>query len=132
MTQVNTSVYHLSNVVGFEFKPEIGFCRSRDGVTVNVATATDLTVGSVLGKITATGKYVPRDPDATDGSEVSAAVVIENISVAATTDTLVDAYINGPLELKQAGLVFDVTHDAGEQATAIAEIEAFAGVVKVN
>lgn len=132
MSKVNTSVFTLGNVVGYEFKPELGFCRARNGVTVNVATATDLKVGSVLGKVTATGKYVPRDPDASDGSEVSAAIVIENISVAATTDTQVNAYINGPLELKKAGLVFDVTHDAGEQATAISEIEAFADVVKVN
>lgn len=132
MAKVNTTKYHLSNVVGYEFKPEIGFCRSRTGVTVNVATATNLSVGSVLGKIGASGKYVPRNHAATDGSEVSAAVVIENISVAATTDTLVDVLLNGPLELKKAGLVFDVTHDAGQQAAAITEIEAFAGVVKVN
>jgi hypothetical protein len=132
MAKVNTTEYHLSNVVGFEFKPEIGFCRARDGVTVNVASATDLKVGSVLGKVTATGKYVPRNPAASNGSEVAAAVVIENISVAAATDTQVNVYVNGPLELKEAGLVFDVAHDAGQKATAISEIKAFAGVVKVN
>lgn len=132
MSKVNTSVFTLGNVVGYEFKPELGFCRARDGVTVNVAKETTLSSGSVLGKVTATGKYVPRDPDAVDGSEVAAAIVLNHTVVPASTDTQVDAYINGPLELKKAGLVFDVAHDAGQQATAISEIEAFAGVVKVN
>lgn len=132
MAKVNTSEYQLTNVLGKEFWTDVGFCRARNGVTVNVASETKLSVGSVLGKVTATGKYVPRDPDAVDGSEVAVAVVIENITVPATTDTQVDAFINGPLELKKAGLVFDVAHDAGQQATAIAELEALSGIVKIN
>jgi len=109
-------------LVKAEFWAEHGWCR--EAVTVNVATETDLSVGSVLGKVTATGKYVPRDPAAVDGSEVAAAVVYENKSVAATTDTLVEVLVDGPVLLAKQALVFDVTHDAGQQDTAISELQA--------
>lgn len=130
MAQLGTSKYHLSNVVAHEYATEHGFCRLFDGATVNVASETELKVGSVLGKVTATSKYVPRDPDASDGSEVATAVVLENITVAATTDTQVNVIVRGPAILKKGGLVFDVTHDAGEQATAISEIEALGVLVR--
>lgn len=130
MAKIGTSPLHLSNVLAHEYAPEHGFCR--EAVTVNVASATDLKVGSVLGKITASGKYVPRNPAAVDGSEVAAAIVLENISVAATTDTAVTVLVRGNAIVKKAGLVFDVAHNAGQQAAAIAEIEALAGVVLVR
>jgi hypothetical protein len=48
---------------------------SREEATVTVAAATKLSPGMVLGKITATGKYVPYNNGAADGSEVAAAVL---------------------------------------------------------
>ncbi len=48
---------------------------SRETVTVTVAAATTLAPGMVLGKITATGKYVPYNNAAVDGSEVAAGVL---------------------------------------------------------
>jgi hypothetical protein len=130
MALIGTSPYTLSNVVAHEYATEHGFCRLFDGATVNVASETALTVGSVLGKVTASGKYVPRDPDAVDGSEVAAAVVLENITVAAATDTQVNVIVRGPAILKKGGLVFDVAHDAAQQATAISEIEALGILVR--
>jgi hypothetical protein len=118
----------LGNVLKHEYSPEHGYCR--EVVTVNVAAATELSNGSVLGKVTATGKYVPRDPDAVDGSEVAAAVVVENKSVTATTDTDVAVIVRGPAILATTGLVFDVAHDATQQAAAISEIEALGIVVR--
>ena len=48
---------------------------SRDQVTVTVAAATKLVPGQVLGKLSATGKHVPFDDTATDGSEEAAGVL---------------------------------------------------------
>lgn len=119
---IATEKHRISNLVKDEFWMKHGWCRSK--VTVNVASATDLSVGSVLGKVTADGKYKPRDPAAATGEEVSAAVVIENISVPATTDTEVVVLVNGPAILAEEALVFDVTHTSGEQETAISELAA--------
>lgn len=127
---LGTSPFYKSNVVAYEENTSEGFCE--EPLTVNVASETTLSVGSVLGKVTATGKYVPRDPAGADGSEVAAAVCLENITVAATTDTTVAGIVNGSVILKKAGLVFDVAHDATQQATAISELEALSGVVKVK
>lgn len=49
--------------------------RSRDVVTVTVAGAVALPSGTVLGKITATGKYVKRNGAAVDGSETAKAIL---------------------------------------------------------
>ncbi|MBK6587948.1 MAG: head decoration protein [Acidobacteria bacterium] len=48
--------------------------RSRDEVTIAAAAAA-LEVGTVMGKITASGKYVAYDNGASDGSEVAAGVL---------------------------------------------------------
>jgi hypothetical protein len=48
---------------------------SRDKATITVAATTTLPAGMVLGKITASGKFVPYNNGAGDGSEVAAAVL---------------------------------------------------------
>jgi hypothetical protein len=118
----------LGNLVKHEYAREHGFCR--EVVTVNVAADTELSVGSVLGKVTATGKYTVSDAAAVDGSEVAAAIVVENKSVAATTDTEVAVIVRGPAIIAKQALVFDVAHDAGQIATAVAEIQSLGVVVR--
>lgn len=49
--------------------------RSRENVTVTVPANTTLEAGSVLGKITASGKYVLYDEAAVDGSQTAAGVL---------------------------------------------------------
>lgn len=121
----------LGNLVKHEYAREHGFCR--EVVTVNVAAATELSVGSVLGKVTATGKYVPVNAAAVvgqEGAEVAAAIVVENKSVAATTDTEVAVIVRGPAIIAKQALVFDVAHNAGQIATAVAEIQSLGVVVR--
>ena len=50
--------------------------RSRDVVTVTVAGAVALPSGTVLGKITASGKYIKYLDGASDGSQTAAAVLL--------------------------------------------------------
>lgn len=71
--------------------------RARDEATVTVATGGDV-AGTVLGKITATGKFVRHDAGAGDGSEVAVAVLFANHTTAGdTTATIIarDAEVNG-------------------------------------
>lgn len=117
-----TQAKRISDLVKMEDHMQHGWVRE-EGV-VNVASETALTIGSVMGKVTATGKYVPRDHAAADGSQVAAAVVIENITVPATTDTNVLLMVNGDAIVAEQSLVFDVAHDAGQKAAAIAELKA--------
>jgi hypothetical protein len=128
MALVATRKPLLGNLLKHEYARDHGFCR--EVVTVNIGSDTDLSVGSVLGKVTATGKYTVSDPKAVDGSEVVAAIVVENKSVTASTDTSVAVLVRGPAIVAKQALVFDVAHDAGQTATAISEIESLGIVVR--
>lgn len=55
--------------------------RSRENITVT-QSGTEILSGTLLGKITASGKYVPYSNVATDGSEVAAGVLYNYLPVA--------------------------------------------------
>lgn len=60
----------------FEFLlSEADGMRARDQATVTVAGSVALPSGTVLGKITATGKYIKYSDAAVDGSQTAAAVL---------------------------------------------------------
>lgn len=63
----NTAHYIVSEANGFRSR-DVGIIASGSGV---------LKAGSVLGRLTASGKYVPFDPDGEDGSENAAAILYE-------------------------------------------------------
>lgn len=48
--------------------------RSREQVLIDSALAETLLPGTVLGKVTATGRYLPLNPAAADGTETAATV----------------------------------------------------------
>lgn len=82
----------LGNIVQSETGTEIGYCRK--SVVVREAAATTYKLGEVLGKVTATGKYVRLAPAASDGSQTFAGIFIgsdepfdpDNLVVPAATD----------------------------------------------
>ena len=114
---IATDTPRLSNLVKHEYEPSLGFCRAV--VTVNEAAATTYQVGTVLGKVTATGKYVVAKETAVDGSKVPAAVVIEDKSVAATTDTKVLTIVRGNAILSKGALVLDATYNDAAKKQAV-------------
>ena len=117
-----TESKRLSNVVKQELWPETGYTRAM--VTVNDAAAT-LVPGTVLGKVTLTGKYKVAVQTAEDGSAVADAIVMQEVAVPATTDTKVLVLIKGPAIVSKAGLVLDATYNtAGELAAVYAALEA--------
>lgn len=111
MPTLATSSTRFSAVVKHEYQPTLGFCR--DTLTVNETAALTYPVGTVLGLVTATGKYKRVEASAVDGSQVAAAIVIADalgnsgdIAVAAATDTKVLAITRGPVIVADAGLTF--------------------------
>ena len=109
-----------SDVVKHEYEPSLAF--TRELVVVNDAAKT-LTLGMLLGKVTATGKYMESVQTAVDGSEVPVAVVVgkdeNNLSVAvpATTDTKVLAIVRGEVTVRKTGLK---PHSSFNDATKLA------------
>lgn len=118
-----TEAKRLSNVVKQELWSESGYTRLV--VTVNEAAAKSYVPGTVLGKVTADGKYKIAVQTATDGSQVADAIVIGEQSIAATTDTKVLVLIKGPAIVSKAGLVLDATYNLdAEKAAVYAALEA--------
>lgn len=123
MTVIATDTARYSNLVKHELWPETGFCRKE--VTVNEAAAKTYAVGTVLGKVTADGKYKIAVQTAVDGSQTAAAVVIDDHSIAAATDTKIVVLVKGPAEVSKGALVLDATYDLdAEKAAVYASLEA--------
>lgn len=117
MPTIATDTLRKSNVIKQEQWPEVGY--NYDVVTVNEATAKTYAVGTVLGKVTATGKYKICVQTAVDGSQNAAAIVVGDQSIAATTDTKVLAMVRGPAVVSRDGLVLDASHDLQAEKDAI-------------
>lgn len=123
MTVIANDTARYSNLVKHELWPETGFCRKE--VTVNEASAEVYAVGTVLGKVTADGKYKIAVQTAVDGSATAAAVVIDDHSIAAATDTKIVVLVKGPAEVSKDALVLDATYDLdAEKAAVYASLEA--------
>ena len=90
--------------------------RSRDDVTVTVPASTTYSAGTILGKITATGKFVRHAAGATNGSEDEAGVLYETITN--TTGSGVDnAAVNFARDAEVNG--HELTYEIGADATQI-------------
>lgn len=95
---------------------------SRDEVTI--AAGADLTVGAVLGKITASGKYVLSAPGAADGSQTPVAVLITDAAAAAADVTGAIVLAREAIVMR-AGLNYHATiNDATKRNTAVAALKA--------
>lgn len=117
MPVIGTENARLSNVVKKELWPDLAY--NRLVVTVNEAAAKSYVPGTVLGKVTATGKYKIAVQTASDGSQTADAIVMQEVSVAATTDTKVLVMIKGPAIVSKAGLVLDATFDLQAEKDAV-------------
>lgn len=123
MTVIATDTPRISNVVKNELWANQGFCRAE--VTVNEASAKTYKAGTVLGKVTANGKYKIAVETAVDGSKVGAAIVLEDYSIAATTDTKVKVLVKGPAIVSKGALDIDASYDNGTKLGVLyADLEA--------
>lgn len=123
MSVIAQDVTRLSHLVKMELAPELAYCR--EVVTANESGATSYAIGTVLGKVTADGKYKVCVQTAADGSQVASAVVIAAKAIPAATDTKVLAISRGPATVSKAGLVLDASHNLdAEKAAIYAALEA--------
>ncbi len=117
MPLISTEKAGFSNVVKQELWPDAAYCRAV--VTVNEATAKNYQAGTVLGKVTAGGKYKIAVQSAADGSQVADAIVLGEVAVAAATDTKVLVLIKGPAIVGKGGLVLDASYDLQAEKDAV-------------
>ena len=94
---------------------------SREQVTI-VSGAGVLAAGTVLGKITASGKYTAYDDDNADGSETAAAVSL--YAVDASSADVITSVVFRLAELKSDKVVWASTNDAGDKTAGIADLAA--------
>lgn len=88
-----------------------------DVLVVNTAAIKTIPLGTVLGKVTSTGVYIPAVETAVDGSKVAAAIYIGDAS-GAVTDTVtaagvavnVLALVRGKVIVSKNALVLDATY----------------------
>jgi hypothetical protein len=108
----------MGDVLKYEAEPNY----SRESVTL--LSGTSYGVGSVLGKITASGKYQLAADGAVDGSAVAVAVLLTATDATAGDATGV-ILARGPAIVSKAALVFDATvNDAPKTATKHTELAA--------
>lgn len=129
MAAIDTRSTRLGAVLQYEDHPEYGHCR--DVVVANEAAIKTYTIGTVLGKVTATGKYKILEATAVDGSQNFAGIYIgkpdgdNKQTIAATTDTNVTILFRGPAGVGVSYLVFGASVDtAPELAAVYAQMEA--------
>ena len=116
MSLVSTEQHTIGNLVKHEYLPEFGYCRT--AVTVN-DTAGTLAVGTVLGKVTATGKYKRAVQTAVDGSGVADAIVIVSKTIAGASDTAVLCLTRGAAGVADGALVLDATYNLDAEKLAV-------------
>lgn len=132
MTIVATDTQRYSNVVKREDGASWGQCKKM--VTVNGPAAT-LPIGTVLGKVTATGKYKVLEATAVDGSQVAAAVIVGNATgqavstvMANATDTKFLVLYRGICAVSDTALTMGASVTAGALTTTAHEQLADAGI----
>ena len=123
MPTVFTEAMNLGDLLKFEAP----ILDSRDRVTV--AAGQNLPLGTVLGIVTASGKYKQIDPSADDGTQVAAGVLLQNCDA-----TLADRD-NGLVVARHAivsdhALQWPEAITAAEKASAIAQLKALGVLVR--
>lgn len=93
---------------------------SRNKITV--LSGENLSLGAVLGKVTASGKYAEFDPDAADGTENAAGILTTDIDASAADKEGVAIVRDAMIVAEE--LVWEGTVTAGEKTAALAELKA--------
>ena len=130
MSLIETRKPRLGNVIQSEEGGEYGY--SRKTVVANEAAQKTYVAGTVLGKVTAGGKYKILEASAADGSQNFAGIYVGSAAltaddfqtVAATTDTNVVILYRDAI-VGKAGLVFGASVDTqGERDAIYAQMDA--------
>lgn len=107
---------YLSDVLKYE-APNL-FSREE----VVVASGQNLALGAVVGRVTASGKIVALDPDASDGSQTALGIVIRDVDASAVDTKSV--IITRHAILSDKYVVWPDGITGPQQSTATAQLEA--------
>lgn len=123
MSVIATDYNHYSNLVKSSDSDRTELFHEL--VTVNEAAQKSYVVGTVLGKVTATGKYKISLQAAADGSQNPVAIVVGDafgtaapVTIAAATDTKVLAIARGKVVVSLNALSLDASFSSGAQKQA--------------
>ena len=126
MTVIAQESPRFSNVVKYEFEPSTQYCR--ESIIIN-DTAQTIKIGTVMGKVTGTGKWKVCLSAAGDGSQTPAGVYIADglglsgdLILPATTDTKALVLARGPVILADGGLTFGTGNTLSATKTAFAAL----------
>lgn len=100
---------NAQKVQGDVVKWEVHSGYTREAITI-VSGAGDLKVGTVLGKITASGKYTPSSTGAADGSQTAVAVLLDNVD-ATSADKVANVLIRGAALVDETNLIYHASVD---------------------
>lgn len=124
-------VFSEQKVIGDWLKSETHspFEFSRDNVTLlsNGSTVQALLSGTILGKVTASGKFVILAPGASDGSQTAVAVLCFDVSVPATGDLVAPAITRDAI-VSDTQVVFPGGASSPQKVTAITNL-ALVGII---
>lgn len=121
-----TALTNHGRAGGF-IQSEANFSRSRDQVTILGGTggAGKLIAGTVLGKLTSGGKYVPSPASGSDGSETAVAILIDDVD--ATDGDVIAAVFARDGEVRADDLVYessvDTDNEKAAKATQLAAVD---------
>lgn len=120
---VSTIPKKIGDAIKWELGIEAEYARDK----VTIISGQNLTIGTVLGKITASGKYTQYAPGASNGSQTIAAILLED-SDASDGDLTNRLVLDGPAVVVYDELVWpsDVV-----EATAIAGLKSIGIRAKV-
>jgi hypothetical protein len=114
----------LSDVLFFEED------REYSRAVVTLLDGSDVDIGTVLGKVTASGNYANFDDTADDGTEDAAAISLAKAAPSGADANHVVLLRHGVV--KKGGLIWPSTADASEQTAAIAQLEALGIMVRAD
>lgn len=101
-----------------KYEEELGYSRK----DITVVSGQNLAAGTVLGKITASGKYTAFTTGASDGSQTAAGVLLEAVNASAADKAGV--MIARMAIVAKGNLVWSGTPNDAQKAAALASLEA--------
>ena len=112
----------MGDVLKYEVNPNY----TREVITLQLGLS--YPAGSVLGRITASGKYTLSPATGADGSQVAMAVLLYAVD-ATLADAIGIVLVRGPAIVSRAGLAYDATVDDGAKITTKIGQLAAAGII---
>lgn len=111
--------FTYSDTFKHEYEVSSAFCH--ENMTALEAAITTYRPGTVVGKITASGKVKKQDAASVDGSQVAYGIVSEDrtFAVAAATDTKVRVMVRGPAIVNKSMLDMGAGTDTDAEKLAV-------------